>query len=247
MDQIYRRGRLIAGVDQNTYHFGYLNPADGQLEGFDIDMVHEIAKAIFGNPDAVEFKAITSDQRIPFVVDNSVDIVVRTMTVNCAREQQVDFSSVYYDAGQRVLVRSDSSIRGSQDLGGKRVCGTTGSTSIDAIRDTGITHATSPAIPYPVSDWTDCLVALQQGRVDAISTDDSILAGLAAQDPNTRIVGPAFADEPYGMAINKAHPEFVRFVNGVLQRIRSDGTWSNIYTRWLPAPAPPPPAARYSD
>jgi polar amino acid transport system substrate-binding protein len=246
MDQIRQRGYLVAGVDQNTYLFGYLNPASGQLEGFDIDMVHEIAKAIFGDPSKVRFKAITSAQRIPFVQDNSVDIVVRTMTVNCQRWQQVDFSAVYYVAGQKVLVPINSLITGGQDLGGKRVCGTTGSTSIDNVRDTTITKATSPAIPYPVADWSDCLVALQQGKVDAVSTDDPILAGLHAQDPNTKIVGPSFSDQPYGMAINRAHPDFVQFVNAVLERIRADGTWARIYAaNHLPPPVPTLPPPQY--
>ncbi|HEX9548438.1 MAG TPA: transporter substrate-binding domain-containing protein [Acidimicrobiales bacterium] len=246
IDRIHKRGRLIAGVDQNTYLFGYLNPADGKLEGFDIDMVHQIAKAIFGDENAVDFKAITSIQRIPFITSNQVDIVVRTMTVTCQRWQQVDFSSVYYLAGQKVLVQRGSPITGSQDLGGKRVCGTTGSTSIDNVQNTSITHARSPAIPFPVADWSDCLVALQQGKVDAVSTDDPILAGLAAQDPNTEIVGSSFSDQPYGMAINKAYPEFVQFVNAVLDRMRSDGTWARIYANHLPPPVPAPPPAHYS-
>jgi polar amino acid transport system substrate-binding protein len=248
MDQIRNRPNhhLVAGVDQNTYLFGYRNPANNQLEGFDIDMVHQIAKAITGDADAVDFKAITSAQRIPFILSNQVDIVVRTMTVTCQRKTQVDFSTVYYDAGQRVLVPTNSPITGSQDLGGKRVCGTTGSTSIDNVRDTSITKAASPAIPYPVADWSDCLVALQQGKADAVSTDDSILLGLVAQDPNTTIVGPSFSDQPYGMAINKAHPEFVQFVNAVLERMRADGTWAKIYASHLPGPVAPIPRAVYS-
>jgi polar amino acid transport system substrate-binding protein len=86
---------------------------------------------------------------------------------------------------------------------------------------------------------------MQQGLVDAITSDDSILLGFKAQDPYTKIVGPRLADEPYGMAISKAHPDFVRFVNGVLAQLRTDGTWRRIYSRWLGAPTPAPPPARY--
>ena len=95
----------------------------------------------------------------------------------------------------------------------------------------------------------DCLVYLQQGRVDAISTDDSILVGFKAQDPYTTLVGPSLAKVPYGMAISKAHPDFVRFVNGVLERMRTDGTWRRIYSRWLGGlvkSPPPPPTPHYS-
>ena len=97
-------------------------------------------------------------------------------------------------------------------------------------------------MPY----WTDCLVLLQQGDVAAISTDDSILDGLAAQDPWTKIIGPPLTSEPYGLAISKQHPEFVRFVNAVLQQLRTDGQWKSIYTRWLGTPAKDPPAAHYA-
>lgn len=240
MARIKARGYLIAGVDQNTYHFGYLNPLDGQIEGFDIDMVHAIAAAIFGNPDQVEFKTITDAQRIPDLQSGAVDIVAHTMTINCARLKLVDFSTVYYDAGQRVLVPANSTATGLASLGGQKVCATAGSTSI-----ANISAAPSHPVPVAVPYWTDCLVLLQQGDVAAISTDDSILAGLAAQDPWTKLVGARFSDEPYGLAISMQHADFVRFVNAVLERLRSDGQWAASYARWIATPVPPPPAARY--
>jgi polar amino acid transport system substrate-binding protein len=240
MAKIRARGYLIAGVDQSTYHFGYLNPLDGKIGGFDIDMVHAIAKAIFGDPNKVVFKAISDAQRIPEIRSGAVDIVAHTMTINCARLQQVDFSTVYYDAGQRVLVETNSRAKSIADLGGKKVCATSTSTSIANIKAVP-SHPIPVAVPY----WTDCLVLLQQGHVAAISTDDSILAGLAAQDPWTKIVGPRFSNEPYGLAISKQHPDFVRFVNAVLQRMRTDGQWAASYARWVGTPVPAPPPARY--
>ena len=240
MAQIRARGYLIAGVDQNTYHFGYLNPFDGQIEGFDIDMLHRIAAAIFGDPSKIVFKAITDAQRIPATTSGRVDVVAHTMTITCDRLQQVAFSTVYYDAGQRVLVPSGSPVKQISDLGGKKVCATTGSTSIKNI-------AAVPAHPIPVAVpyWTDCLVLLQEGAVAAISTDDSILVGLAAQDPYTRVVGPRFTDEPYGLAISQQHPDFVRFVNAVLAQVRSNGQWAASYAHWIGAPVPAPPPASY--
>src|SRR5207302_7682160 len=126
--------------------------------------------------------------------------------------------------GQRVLVQSDSKAKSLADLGDKKVCATTGSTSL-----ANIAAAPSHPIPVAVPYWTDCLVLLQQGEVAAISTDDSILAGLAAQDPWTQIVGPRFSNEPYGLAISQQHPDFVRFVNAVLQRMRTGGQWAGSY------------------
>jgi polar amino acid transport system substrate-binding protein len=241
MAKIQQQGRLVAGVDQNTLLLAYFNPSTGGIEGFEVDLLREIGRAL-GVP--VEFKALTTAQRAPAVQSGAVDIVADAYTVNCARRRQVDFSTIYYDTGQRVLVPKSSSARGLDDLGHKRVCATVGSTTLKRV-------ARNPAKPIPVgvSQRTDCLVALQQGRVDAVSSDEAILLGFKAQDPNTKIVGRRLSDEPYGMAIARSHPEFVRFVNGVLARLRRDGTWKAIERKWIGkfAPTPEPPRPRYSD
>jgi polar amino acid transport system substrate-binding protein len=240
METIYRHGRLVAGVNQNFLRFAYLNPRNGRIEGFEVDIVREIAKAIFGKPSAVALKALTVTQRIPYVRKGSVDIVVDNVTIACDRRKLVDFSSVYYDAGQRVLVRSDSNARSLHDLVGKRVCAADGSTPLKVIQ-----RYRPRLIAESRPQSIDCLVALEQGAIDAISTDDSILQGFKAQDPYTKVVGPRIVAAPYGIAIKKSHPEFVRFVNGVLARMRADGTWARLYAKWLGRPIPPPPQARY--
>jgi polar amino acid transport system substrate-binding protein len=233
MAKIRARGFLIAGVDQSTYHFGFLNPLTGQIEGFDIDMIRAVATAIFGDASNahLHLKAISDDQRIPDVTSGAVDIVAHTMTITCDRLKMVDFSSVYFEAHQRVLVLKNSTATSLDDLHGQKVCATSGSDSIGRI-------TAHKAIPVPVTYWTDCLVLLQQGDVAAISTDDAILDGLAAQDPWTKLIGPSLTDEPYGLAIAKQHPEFVRFVNAVLQQLRDNGQWAASYRRWTGAPAP---------
>ena len=240
MATIQRRGYLIAGVDQNTLRFAYFNPLDSKLEGFEIDVARELARAILGDPSKVRFKVITTDQRVPDVQNGSVDVVIDAFTITCARKQQIDFSTVYYNAGQKLLVPVGSPIHGVADLAGKRVCATTGSTSL-----ANIERLAPKAKPVPVAQRTDCLVALQEGTADAVTSDDSILLGFEAQDPYTRIVGASFSPQPYGIGINKAHPEFVRFVNGVLEQMRTDGTWARIYSHWLGTP-PPPPTPHYS-
>jgi polar amino acid transport system substrate-binding protein len=242
MAAIRRHGRLIAGVDQNTLLFSYRNPTTGRFEGFEIDLLREIARALFGSPK-LDVKALTTTQRAGAVQSGTVDLVADAYTITCYRRTQVDFSSVYYHAIQRVLVPKTSTARSIADLAHKRVCATTGSTTIKTL-------AKLPyhLIPYPVAQRTDCLVALQEGLVDAVSSDDSILLGLKTQDPYTKIIGPPIANEPYGIAINKQHPEFVRFVNAVLARMRRDGRWAAIYQRWLGRNhTPAPPRARYSD
>jgi len=239
MAKIRHRGYLIAGVSQSTYPFGFFNPLNGNTEGFDIDMVRAVAKAIFGNPK-IEFKAISDAQRIPELQSGAVDIVAHTMTINCKRLQDVDFSSVYFHAGAQVLVLKNSRVKSLADLGGKKVCATTLSDSLGYIK-----AATPHPIPVPVTNFTDCLVLLQQGDVAAISTDNNILAGLKAQDPWTKIVGRVFSSEPYGLAMSKMHPDFVRFVNAVLQQMRTDGQWAADYRHWVGTPVPAPPPAKY--
>lgn len=242
MRTIQDRGQLVAGVRQDVLFFGFLNPRANRLEGFDIDLVREIARAIFGDESKVDQKIVTSAARIPFLKENTVDIVAATMTITASRKEEIDFSEVYYNAEQRVLVKNSSTVTGIQDLGGKRVCAAKGSTS-----ELNITRANPQAQVVQADGYTDCLLSLQQDRVDAISTDDVILASLNEQDPQTKIVGPGFASEPYGLGIAKNRTEFVGFVNGVLQQTKSSGKWKEIYTRWLGklGTAPEPPRGTY--
>lgn len=253
MATIARRGYLVAGVDQNTLLWGYRNPDTGQLTGFDIDMVRQIADAIFGDssPTHLHLVVVPNADRVSAVQSGDVDIVAETMTINCSREKSVDFTTEYYDAAQELLVPKGSSINSERSLAGKRVCASTGSTSLTNLAALDRTLALVPSVQlWEAPDQPDCLVMLQQGQVDAVSTDDTILQGLAAQDPETRLVaGVRIADEPYGMAISKLHPEFTRFVNAVLEEERADGAWSAIWTQelgpTLHTPAPPPPAPLY--
>lgn len=242
MERILKRGRLIAGVDQNSYLMGFRNSFTGELEGFDVDVARQLAKALFGDEKKIQFKVVTSAERIGVLQRGEVDVVVRTMTITCDRLEDVDFSQVYYQAGQRVLTRRNSGITGVDSLKDKSVCVALGSTSLN-----NVVNRVKTTVSVP--NWTDCLVMLQQGQTDAISTDDTILAGLAAQDPYTEVVGARFTEEPYGVGIPKGQEDLVRYVNGVLEQMRTNGTWSGIYRRWLNTlgPAPAPPVARYRD
>ena len=166
------------------------------------------------------------------------------MTITCERRKQVNFSTVYLDAAQRILAPRDSSITKPADLSGKRVCVARGTTSLHRIRE-----ITPPPIVVEVVNWADCLVTLQQREVDAVSTDDSILAGLVSQDPYLHIVGPNMGTQPYGIGVKLDNDGLVRFVNGTLERIRRDGTWNALYRKWLTVLglAPAPPSPRYVD
>jgi len=241
---IRQRGRLIVGLDQSTNLFSFRDPVSGQLQGFDVDVAREIARDLVDDPSKVEFRLLTSPERITALENHTVDIVVNTMTITCARAEQIAFSTVYFEASQRLLVPKDSDVQGPADLAGKRVCSQVDTTSLATVSRVA-PAATLVAVP----NWDDCLVALQQGQVDAVSTDNSILAGMAVQDPNLHIVGPSLEPEPYGIGINKAQDDLVRAVNASLERIRRDGTWLSLYRKWLTVlgPATSPPEPKYRD
>jgi polar amino acid transport system substrate-binding protein len=229
MERIYRHGYLVVGVDQTTDFFGYRD-SGGNLVGFDDDVARQVAAAIFGNPNAIRFVAITSAQRIPFVQNGTVDLVADNMTITCTRLQKVAFSADYYNAGQTILVPSSSPVTSISQLGGQRVCAAAGTTSINEVG-----QQRPQPIPVAVQNWTDCLVLLQQGQVAAISTDNSVLVGLAAQDPNTRMIPRPFTCEPHGLAMSRdpGARDFVRFVNGVLEQMRTGGEWQRLYNLWV--------------
>ncbi len=236
MAKIQARGRLIAGVSADSLHLGSRNPISGQIEGFDIDMVKAVAKAIFGTDVGhLELRVISSPQRIPLLENKSVDIVARNMTINCERWKRIAFSAEYYRSGQKTLVQRDSTATSIKDLSGKTICAPAGSTSLDNLKKA------NPAIkPITADTDTGCLVLFQQGKADGISGDDTVLAGDAAQDPYAKVIlGERFSEEPYGLGINKENDDFVRFVNGVLAQMKTPpapgglSEWMKSYNTWL--------------
>lgn len=241
---IRARGRLIVGLDIGSNLFSFRDPITGEITGFDVDIAGEVARDIFGSPSHVEYRILSAAERITALQTSQVDVVVKTMTITCERRKLVNFSTVYLDANQRILAARDSTISRVSDLSGKRVCVARGTTSLRRIREIA-----PPPVIVSVVNWADCLVALQQRQIDAVSTDDSILAGLVEEDPYLHIVGPNMANQPYGIGINLDNTGLVRFVNGTLERIRSDGTWNTLYRKWLSVlgPAPVPPQPRYVD
>ena len=241
---IRARGRLVVGLDIGSNLFSFRDPITGEITGFDVDIAGEVARDVFGNPAAVEYRILSSADRITALQNNTVDIVVKTMSITCERRKLVNFSTAYFTAFQRILAPRESAIAGPADLSGKRVCVARGTTSLNRVQE-----ITPPPTVVAVVTWADCLVALQQREVDAVSTDDAILAGLVAQDPYLHIIGPDMSEQPYGIGINLDNTALVRFVNGTLERIRTDGTWDTLYRKWLTVlgPAPAPPEPRYVD
>jgi polar amino acid transport system substrate-binding protein len=229
MAKIRKRGRLIAGVSADTFLLGSRNPLTGKIEGFDIDFVRQLAAAIFGNPDRYQLRVITAADRLPLLQKDEVDVVVRNMTINCTRWESIAFSAEYYASGQKIMVRRGSDITGLSTLAGHRVCAPTGTSSLDNLR-----RLAPKATAVEAPNHTSCLVKFQQGDVDAITGDDTVLAGLASQDPYAVVLKEKpFTSEPYGIGVNKDHVDLVRFINGVLEKMRADGAWENSYRTWL--------------
>ncbi|MFD7001842.1 glutamate ABC transporter substrate-binding protein [Streptomyces mirabilis] len=255
---IKQRGYLSVGVDQNSYRWGYRDPNNtaksSDLEGFDIDLAHEIAREILGDPNAVRFHAIPTNQRIPAIKSGQVDMVVRTMTITCSRLKDVAFSAPYFLTGQQVLAPKTSGIKGyDKTLAGKRICSAAGSTAYDKLsadKKAGAL-ASSADITTTVPNQLDCLVRLQLGQVDAVVTDGALAASQAAQDPTVELKGKTFTEDYYGVAMKLGADDLVRRVNQVLVDYRKSGGWQASYTKWLSAtlkadsPSATPPTAHY--
>ena len=239
MARIAARGRLIAGVDQGKYLVGYRNPITGRLEGSDIDIVRTIATAIFGDPDRVQYVVLDIADRAGAVDRRQVDLVVNSFSVTCDRQRVVEFSTAYMEATARILVPVNSGVNEVEDLAGKRVCTSAGSTTERMLRalPARLDVQTLPGIP-------DCMVELQHGRAAAVSSDDVLLAGLAAQDPQTHVVGRSLLLSYYAVGMRRDAPDLVRFVNGVLEQARRDGSLAASDEHWLgrldPVPQPAP-------
>jgi polar amino acid transport system substrate-binding protein len=243
MARIAQRGHLIVGIAQDAYPLAFRD-RNLRLAGFDIDIARDIAEAMTGDRERVLFQPHPTAGRFDPVRSGRVDLVVAAATITCPRREKVDFSAVYYQATQRLLVNRGSGITDLDDLRGKRICAVRGTTTLGRI-------LADQSNPIPVGEPTasDCLMLLQLGEADAVSSDDTQLAGMAAQDSRTEIVGAQLAEEPYGIAISKDSPDLVRFVNGVLERRVQDGRWRTSYQRWLTplGPPPSPPTPQYRD
>ena len=216
MGKIQKAGEIKIGVKYDVPPFGFKNPQSGDIEGFDVDLGKAIADKLGVKPKFVE---AISDNRIPFLQDGTVDLVLSTMTINAERDQEIDFSEPYYIARGRILVPQDSDITGVDSLAGKRVCTALGSTYEETLREQA-----------PDAK----LKLVQNGAVDAVSTDDVILTGMIIQDDSLKLVeSEPLTTEPYGAGIKDGDTEFKQFVDGVLQDYKSGGGWADAYEKWV--------------
>jgi glutamate transport system substrate-binding protein len=247
---IRARGSVVVGVKFDVPLFGLRDPATGSLSGFDVELARIIAAALFpGDPragtDRIEFVEAISRRRERMLIDGEADLVISTYTITEARKQLVDFAGPYYVAGQDILARVDDirsgRIRGVADLNGRKVCSVTGSTSLNNVR------AAAPEADTSITfdRYSDCYEALKEGRVDAVTTDDVILLGLARDDrARFALTGNPYRTEPYGIGIRKGDTAMRDFVNDLLEQAMRDGRWQRAFESTLGAvgavtPKPP--------
>ncbi|MEO8425383.1 MAG: glutamate ABC transporter substrate-binding protein [Actinomycetota bacterium] len=225
MAELQEAGEITIGVKFDVPPFGFKNPQTDEVEGFDIDLGKAIADELGVEPTFIE---AISDNRIPFLMDGTADLILSTMTITTDRDAEIDFSIPYYIAEGRVLAPSDSDITGVDDLAGKTVCTATGSTYEENLK------ANAPDAELRLVDsYSECLELVQTDAVDAVSTDDIILTGMIIQDDTLKLVGDGYTTEPYGAGIADGDAEFKEFVDGVISDFISDGRWASTYENWV--------------
>ncbi len=244
MRALQERGKLVVGTKFDQPLFGARNPMTGAVEGFDVEIAKLVAQGLFGADieGKVQFVETVSKDRESSIMDGRVDIVVATYSITPERRRLVDFAGPYHVAGQDILVRRDeTSIRRVDDLNGRKVCAVEGSTSIEAVR------AKAPRADLAVTfdRYSQCADALLAGRVDAVTTDNTILLGIIKEHPGQlKLVNDAFSVEPYGIGLKPGDTAFRSFLNDRLEQVFSNGDWKRAFETTVgragePAPNPP--------
>ncbi len=227
LEDVRHRGVLVAGVKDSLPPFGYVDPASRAIVGYDVDFVRALADRLGVK---LELKPVTSANRIPQLVSGNIDIIAATMTKNPERAQQIDFSHAYFLTGQKFLVRKGS-VKRLEDLEGERIATAKGSTS-----EQNAKRAVPSATILSFDDYPQAFLALRQGRVAAVTTDEAILAGILAKAPDRaryEISALRISDEPYGLGMRKGDSAFLAFVNQTLLEMEKSGEARRIFEKWF--------------
>lgn len=244
-DAITKAGRVTIGVKEDQPGLGFKDATTGERSGFDVEIAKMVAAGLGFGADKIDYKAIPSAAREDTISRGEVNYYVGTYTINDKRKALVSFAGPYFVAGQGLLVRKDdTAITGKDTLAGKKVCSVTGSTPIQRVKDQKLTDQV-----VEFQTYSQCVDQLLSKQVDAVTTDDAILKGYAAQQPDQlKLVGDAFSKEPYGIGLNKDDSALRGKINDLLQASFTDGTWQKIYDATLGksgAAASPPALERY--
>ncbi len=217
--------KLVIGVKADQPGLGL--QTGSKYEGFDIEIGKIIAKGLGVTEDGIEWKNTVSANREPFIQQGQVDLVIATYTINDARKKQVAFGGPYYIAGQDLLVAKDSTITGPEQIAGKKVCSVSGSTPAKKIQTDY-----KDADLQQFDSYSKCVGLLADNSIDAVTTDDIILAGYAAQEQYAgrfKVVGKKFTSEPYGIGLKKTDTEGCNKVNEILKAAAKDGSYKKAW------------------
>jgi glutamate transport system substrate-binding protein len=208
--------------------------------GFDVDVATYVAEQLGYSADAIEWVQAPSAQRETLIQTDQVDLVVATYSITDERAQKISFAGPYFIAGQDLLVSADSDITGPDDLDGKKLCSVTGSTSAQKVKDQ------VPGVNLQeFGTYSECVAALNSGTIDAVTTDDTILAGYAAQEQyagKLKVVGQTFSEENYGIGLKKDDTELCQQVTDAINQMIEDGEWQTFVDDNLGPAGYTPPA-----
>lgn len=220
-----KKDKIVIGIKFDQPGVG-LKAADGKFTGFDVDVATYVAKELGYTPEQIEFKQAVSAERENLISNGDVKLVVASYSINDKRKERVDFAGPYFLAHQDLLVRADdTSITKAEDLNKKKLCSVTGSTSAQNVK----TKLAPEADLLELGGYSECLTGLENKKVDALTTDNSILAGYAAQDKNKgkfKLVGLSLSNENYGIGLKKGDKELQTKVNAAIKKMEADGAWA---------------------
>ena len=238
-------GKLVVGIKFDQPGLGLKNP-DGTFSGFDVEVAKYVGNALGVSPENIEFIESKSAEREGLIERGEVDYIVATYSITDTRKEKVNFAGPYFIAAQDLLVKSDNTdITGPEAMAGKILCSVTGSTSAQKVKDN---YAADVAL-QEYGTYTECVEALRSGAVDAVTTDNVILAGYAAQFPGElKVVGEGFSTENYGIGLMKGDEAGTTAINDAIAAMIADGSWATaledtVGPSGFTIPAPPTPGA----
>jgi ABC-type amino acid transport substrate-binding protein len=246
MDRIEKTGKIRVGFREDSIPFAFIDPKVGKHVGFSVDMTYELAQKLsehFGKKIEIEPFTVTTKTRIPLVANGTIDVEMGSTTYTQDREDVVDFSMIFFFSETTFLVPKDSPIKTIQDLNGKRLGGARGTTNLKAIEDDAAKGLFKPKEIVTLEGHAQGFLALKTGKIDAYSTDRSLLEGLRMKDTNPenwRTVDFAIAYEPYGYMMRKCTSDFRHFLNDTIRWSIKTGKFFELYDKWMGPKGPVP-------
>lgn len=225
---VRQKREITWGIRADTRLFGITNIKTGRTEGFEIDLARALTRQMLGRKAKVNFFTTTANTRIPLLKNHNVDAVLATMTITPERAKEVDFSKSYFPAGSSLLVPESSKVTNVRQLNHQTVLAVKGTTAVDDIK-----KFAPQAHVLQYDDYGQAMSALKSRQGVALTTDNGLLAGIAKENPGYKLVGGVYANDPYGIAVNKGQTQMVHHINKALDELKRNGTYSRLIEKWF--------------